>query len=965
MNKTPKVSRIKAFTTVFLVVSMSLTILLSLMPTAMAAGERIEGTITDGTDPLEGFDVFIWYEGLVGQRPWNHTDVNGDYGIDLPGAGVYTVEFSNDTWSGQMSEVLIVDAQVLDLDFVAVPDNDPPVMSELSVDNVDGVSVVQPANFNFTIDETYLYNLDVEMYQYTDKHDSTANLSHIKTWKTDPFMSMPGTEVEIIDFKDEGNDINTTGFQFDGTVMGGWVSDGTTDWWITVGDYWENSSRVLAYCYYENDTIGPNNDTMGFVAFNKTTGDFEGIILANESGIWDANHSDPTGFVVFRNNHVEFDWSLGIWDSDEEGTNITTAIDVVDLQANGNLTIDHVLPSGDYLIIYEIEDFGGYSDDDWFNFTIDNDPPVADAGENITIKQGKSLMFNGSASSDNNDIVNYTWNYTLDSTGYDLYDWNATSGVFNDIGLVEVNLTVYDVGGWSAWDLMYVNVTDGIGPVVNPGENITAMQNEEFMFNGSNATDNVDDLENMTFLWFFNDTVENVTLTGWNATHTLTEMGLYNVTLTVTDMADNPTEALTWITITDGIAPVADAGVDITAKQGETVSLIGNASTDIVGIVNYTWAFTENAVNYTLYGDNVDFVFNYMDEYNVTLTVMDDAGLTGEDVAVVTITDGVAPIVNAGADVTAEVNTSVAFNGSASEDNVGIVNYTWDFDDNSTTEGALVNHVFTEVGIYNVTLTCTDANGNVGTGYLIVTIEPVNFAPHISAIAAQTATENAAYTLTVTATDENVEDVLMFTLVEGPTGMVINNTTGVITWTPTSAMVGTSYPVLVEVTDGKLTTNTTFTITVESAIPATITVTIGPIKSDGKALKNAEITLMYQTESVEGGKTDGNGFLTTSVPGTWIDKTINVKVSKDGYKAKTFTGTVDAAGTFTPSGDSYPDIAAKEEGQDFTFLLIVIIVLIVLALVLLSMRKPAEGDVDDEDEDIEDEEEEEGLTEEE
>ena len=46
---------------------------------------------------------------------------------------------------------------------------------------------------------------------------------------------------------------------------------------------------------------------------------------------------------------------------------------------------------------------------------------------------------------------------------------------FDEIGLVEVNLTVTDIGGWTDMDTMYINVTDGIAPVIGPMENITLL----------------------------------------------------------------------------------------------------------------------------------------------------------------------------------------------------------------------------------------------------------------------------------------------------------------------------------------------------------------------------------------------------------------------------------------------------------------------------------------------------------
>jgi len=62
------------------------------------------------------------------------------------------------------------------------------------------------------------------------------------------------------------------------------------------------------------------------------------------------------------------------------------------------------------------------------------------------------------------------------------------------------------------------------------------------------------------------------------------------------------------------------------------------------------------------------------------------------------------------------VNQSVSFNASSSYDLDGtILNYTWDFGDEQTGNGSVVNHVYTSLGIYTAMLTVTDNDGLRGT----------------------------------------------------------------------------------------------------------------------------------------------------------------------------------------------------------------------------------------------------------
>ncbi len=154
--------------------------------------------------------------------------------------------------------------------------------------------------------------------------------------------------------------------------------------------------------------------------------------------------------------------------------------------------------------------------------------------------------------------------------------------------------------------------------------------------------------------------------------------------------------------------------------DGTSAAFVGSGSTDNVGIANYTWTFTDG-VAVTLYGVAPTHLFAQPGTYAVTLTVRDKAGNTDTDTMTVTILDATSPIANAGGDVSVVENASVSFDGTGSTDDVGIVNYTWDFGDGTTGYDSTTTHVNGGAGVFTVTLTVRDAAGNTDTDKRIVT----------------------------------------------------------------------------------------------------------------------------------------------------------------------------------------------------------------------------------------------------
>jgi len=83
--------------------------------------------------------------------------------------------------------------------------------------------------------------------------------------------------------------------------------------------------------------------------------------------------------------------------------------------------------------------------------------PVADAGTDITIVVGESVWFDGTGSTDDVGIANYTWNFTYEDEMQYLYG-SSPEFEFWTVGTYEVTLTVRDTDNHTASDVVSVVV---------------------------------------------------------------------------------------------------------------------------------------------------------------------------------------------------------------------------------------------------------------------------------------------------------------------------------------------------------------------------------------------------------------------------------------------------------------------------------------------------------------------------
>jgi len=179
----------------------------------------------------------------------------------------------------------------------------------------------------------------------------------------------------------------------------------------------------------------------------------------------------------------------------------------------------------------------------------------------------------------------------------------------------------------------------------------------------------------------------------------------------------------------DNDPPVAGSDGDITAVVDTIVSLNASASSDNVGIVSYVWEFEDPVGSpQTLTGISVDYEFDTIGDYTVTLTVTDGAGHEDVDTFVITVTPDAIPVANAGVDFTVDEDEPAIFNGSGSSDDVIVIeNYTWTILSlDITMYGVSPNYTFVDPGAYSVELIVTDSIGQASEpDTVVVTVEDV------------------------------------------------------------------------------------------------------------------------------------------------------------------------------------------------------------------------------------------------
>ena len=233
---------------------------------------------------------------------------------------------------------------------------------------------------------------------------------------------------------------------------------------------------------------------------------------------------------------------------------------------------------GNFSAILTVTDAQGSTDTDTIEIVVDqnssgNLAPLAIA--NATPLNGAAPLlvdFDASASTDDNGIISYSWNFGDASTG----SGTQASHTYLSAGTYIAVLTVTDAQGLTGTATQEIMVTSGTTGNEPPNAIVSATP----MFGAAplvvnfDASASTDDTGISSYSWDFGD---GTTATGVEVAHTYTLENTYTAILTVTDANGLTDSASVTITANDGNTSCADLGLQTRISvNGEPFSTVNS-----------------------------------------------------------------------------------------------------------------------------------------------------------------------------------------------------------------------------------------------------------------------------------------------------------------------------------------------------------------------------------------------------
>jgi len=356
--------------------------------------------------------------------------------------------------------------------------------------------------------------------------------------------------------------------------------------------------------------------------------------------------------------------------------------------------------------------------------TVNNLPPLAEAGPHQQVEIGDIVTLDGSGSTDPDGHLPlaYCW-AQAGGPVVALSSPAAVSPTFTAPGAPTVltfTLTVTDAYGLaSSPDTTIVTVTDeAIAGLTADNSSPTILGHTTFF------TANLASGSNVSYHWAFGDGHAG---TGRTVTHTYQADGVYTAVVTASNAADQ-LHTTTPVTITNR-DPVASAGDDQSVTVDATVTLNGSGSYDPDDHLPlaYGWAQAGDpvvalsspaAVSPTFTAPGAPAVLTF------TLTVTDAYGLASSpDTTVVTVTDKAIAGLTADNSSPTTLGHTTFFTASVTAGSN--VSYHWAFGDGQTGTGQSITHTYDAAITYTAAVTTSNAAGKVSaTTHVTVTNEP-------------------------------------------------------------------------------------------------------------------------------------------------------------------------------------------------------------------------------------------------
>ena len=311
----------------------------------------------------------------------------------------------------------------------------------------------------------------------------------------------------------------------------------------------------------------------------------------------------------------------------------------------------------------EVQDIQSSSKDIVSISIVDNFPPIAIAGPDTVVIEGRSLELDGSKSYDpEGEEVSYLWkvlsgnmigpsgkilktvlpkNIEIESSPSESKIDINTPFVVGNGEVFILELSVND-GSKISRDTISISVINNRTPIANAGEDFTSKEGQEVFLNGGKSFD--PDGQVLTYKWISSENIKLNNETKSNPTFIapiVLEDSLLTIFLRVSDGDIWSKLDTVNIKVSDNISPIANAGGDKTVLSGSIVKLDGSSSIDADGdSLAFIWSGPKDIKIVDIFKSKAKFIAPIVSEETILRFVLKvtDGGLpTPPDTVLVTV----------------------------------------------------------------------------------------------------------------------------------------------------------------------------------------------------------------------------------------------------------------------------------------------------------------------------------------
>lgn len=339
-----------------------------------------------------------------------------------------------------------------------------------------------------------------------------------------------------------------------------------------------------------------------------------------------------------------------------------------------------------------------------------NKPPIViitPVQQTVKLPTSNAIL-DGSTSTDDDKIVSWHWDLIQGPIGYQPKLPETSTLLLDDLsapGNYTFRLTIADSDGAKNSTTASITVLKIIDypPEANAGSNVIVyLPHNNVTLNGSLSTD---DRKIVAWEWTkdSNDVSKAVDMQDTRTPYlklSNLEEGIYTFDLKVTDESNQSSSAKVHVFVKKptNLPPIANAGTNITINLPKTWTILnGTQSSDNIKIIHYEWSLISGPPSEVKILNSTNVLANVtgltIGQYIFQLYVNDENNNNATDQVWIKVVQekNTPPIANAGGDQSVTLPTKTIYlNGTKSNDDFRIVNFTWTRDGSSLAMGTIV-----------------------------------------------------------------------------------------------------------------------------------------------------------------------------------------------------------------------------------------------------------------------------------